>query len=78
MMDYNNLILDSIKVSDVDSWCDMHPTKYYDGNNREEGERALFYKMITDALIYKTRTVDNLTEVVLHLAQRVRALEGKH
>jgi|14BtaG_2_1085337.scaffolds.fasta_scaffold00072_14 hypothetical protein len=75
-MDYDNLILRSIKVSEVDEWCDLNPSRNYDESNRDEGERELFYKMISDALVRKTETVDNLTEVVLHLSHRIKYLEA--
>ncbi len=77
MMNYNDKILDSIKTSAVDEWCDLNPTAEYDGSNRKEGERYLFYKMLSNALMYKTRTIDNLTECVLYLSHRVKDLEDK-
>ena len=75
-MDYNNLIMRSIKVAEVDEWCDLNPSRHYDESNRDEGERELFYEMAADALIRKTQTVDNLTEVVMHLLHRVKHLEA--
>ena len=76
MMDYNNLIMRPIKVAEVDEWCDLNPTENYDGSNRDEGERELFYEMAADALMCKTENVNQLTEVVMHLLHRVKHLES--
>ena len=76
MMDYDNLIMRPVKVAEVDEWCDLNPTEYYDESNRDQGEREIFYEMAAEALMTKTKTVDNLTEVVMHLLHRVKYLEA--
>ena len=76
MMDYNNLIMRPVKVADVDEWCDLNPSENYDESNRDQGERELFYDMAASVLISEVHTVDNLTEVVMHLLHRVKYLEA--
>ena len=77
-MDYNNKILGSVTTADVDEWCDLNPTENYDGGNRDQGERELFFSMIKRALMNDAKTVDNLTEVLMYLTIRMEQMEQRN